>query len=176
MSYIRRLTGSFEVRPGIPWGLYRHLDQMGPETQRLFEIVEDTAKYDRGEGQLLMRSMIGIRPRREEAYDHPEAELRELVDLARHNGATVTGTIYSVGEDGPLDTWRYYTVHDVLVADQAILVWPAGNRAYQAVPRSTIPGQETLRGDCLVLGDDGPVAWPTPIDKARIIMGAPWQR
>jgi hypothetical protein len=178
MSYKRVLTGSFEIKPPLPWGAYRLLPQMDPdESSSVLKIVEDVQNIDQHEGQLVKRSAIGIVPSHEEAWDTPEHEIDSLALICADHGSALVGGIYAVGEDGPLDTWRYYTDADGrVVKDQAILVWPDGRRAYQAIPRSELPGQETLGGHALVLGSDGPMAWFSRIDPAQIITGPPWQR
>ena len=177
MSYIRETTGEWEIKPGLPWGTYRDLDQAKPSGDSVFEIIELRKELDHEDGQLIRRTAVGIRPRRSQSNEHPQPELEVLALRCKDRAVAVVGTIYSVGEDGPLDTWRYYTdLGGNLVCDQAILVWPDGKRAYQAVPRSTLPGQERLGGECLILGDSGPVAWPTPISRDRIIRGSPWHR
>jgi hypothetical protein len=177
MSYKRVLTGSFEIKPPLPWGVYHHLDQMDEAKDCVLKFVEDVKQVDREEGQLIQRSATGIVPATGQAWRDPAVELRALAWEVEQRKSLLIGAMYSVGEDGPLDTWRYYTNCDGrIVSDQAILVWPDGRRAYQTIPRSELPGQETLTGDALVLGSDGPTAWFSPIDPAQIITGPPWQR
>jgi hypothetical protein len=177
MSYVRELTGQWEFSPGLPWKVYRDLPQTTVTSDSAFSIIETRQEIDQDEGLLIRRLAVGIRPRSEQSYEHPQPELAALAQLCRQQAVTVVGAIYSVGEDGPLDTWRYYTTATGdLVCDQAILVWPDGKRAYQAIPRSWLPGQENLSGEFLTLGDSGPVAWPAPIAPDRIIKGSPWQR
>jgi hypothetical protein len=177
MSYKRVLTGSFEIKPPLPWGVYHHLDQMDEDKDCVLKFVEDIKQVDREEGQLIQRSATGIVPATGEAWRDPAIEIRALAWEVEQRESLLVGAMYSVGEDGPLDTWRHYTNCDGrLVSDQAILVWPDGRRAYQAVPHSSLPGCETYSGDVLVLGSDGPTAWFSPIDPAQIITGPPWQR
>jgi hypothetical protein len=177
MSYIRRLTGEFAITPPLPWGVYHHLDQMDEEKDCVLKFVEDIKTVDREEGQLTQRSARGIIPSTGEAWCDPSIELADIAKLCQKLCSKLVGGMYSVGEDGPLDTWRYYTGdRGQLVMELAILVWPSGRRAYQAIPRSELPGQESLGGYALVLGSEGPTAWFSPIDPAQIITGAPWQR
>lgn len=165
MSYVREVTGEWEIQPGLPWNVYRNLPQTQVNGDTAFSIVELRKEIDQEEGQFIRRLAVGIRPRSAQSYEHPQPELAALAQLCRQQSVTVVGTIYSVGEDGPLDTWRYYTdATGNLVCDQAILVWPDGKRAYQ------------VSGQYLTLGDSGPVAWPAPISPDRIIKGSPWQR
>jgi hypothetical protein len=177
MSYKRVLTGSFEIKPPLQWGVYHHLDQMDEDKDCVLKFVEDIEQVNRAEGQLIRRSATGIIPATGQAWRDPSVEIGEIAALCQRLGSVLVGAMYSVGEDGPLDTWRHYTNCDGrLVSDQAILVWPDGRRAYQAIPRSELPGQETLTGFALVLGSDGPTAWFSPIDPAQIITAPPWQR
>lgn len=176
MSYVRRLSGSFMISPRWPWAIYNHRDFYTDPTSHCLVIEEDVEQVDRHEGQLTRRHAARVVPRSECSYISPLPEIEVLAKLCRDQGGRLLGVLYSVGEDDALDTWRYYTDKSGLVVkDQAILVWPNGNRAYEAVPRSSQPGQESLGGECLVLGD-GPMAWPTPISSDRIATTPPWAR
>lgn len=176
MSYIRRLSGSFMIDPRWPWSIYHHRDFYTDSSDNALVIEEDVEQVDRHEGQLIKRSAARVVPRQECAYISPLPEIEVLAELCRDLGGRLLGVLYSVGEDDALDTWRYYTdKQGLVVKDQAILVWPDGNRAYEAVQRSTLPGQESLTGECLTLGN-GPMAWPSPISPDRIATGTPWAR
>lgn len=177
MSYLRRVTGCLTISPGLSWGTYRHHLGHVQGGFRLMRWVEHTDLKHLDEGELTIRSATGLEPVSEELWDNPAGELTVAANVVRNNGGVFHGAIYVVGQDGALDTWRYYPDEaGGLQVEQAILVWPTGRRAHEARPRSDFPGQENLTGRCLTLSGDGPVAWPDPIDPSRMLRESPWSR
>lgn len=181
MSYLRRASGGFQISPPLAWCHYR--DYLGarqgattPSGYALLQWVEDTETRNTPEGELRIRTAVRLEPAAEELWDDPGLEIGSAVNVAARAGVRMIGTIYVVGDDGPLDTWRYWCDDGGLHRDQAILVWPNGRRAFESRPRSELPGQERLGGNYLALSDNGPVAWDTPIDPERILRESPWQR
>lgn len=178
MSYSYRLSGSMTIRDkanyqsALQWPDYRHYIGRVAGGFKVMRWVEEITHENTNRGELTVRGAVGIEPASEQAWDDPVSELATAVEICERAGLKLVGSIYAVGEDGPLDTWRYFTVPDglglVVVAEQAILVWPNGRRAYE--PR------QLEHGTFLVLGDDGPVAWPVSIDPDRILRGGLWSR
>jgi hypothetical protein len=182
MSHQYALTGEFAIDVPLSWKVYRDTDLLpgndDDDMATALMFTEHTETIDTDDGQLCKRVATGLVPRRPTTWgDMPRYEVGRVAALCADHGSQLVGTLYVVGEDGPLDTWRLYTdTEGKLVVDQAILVWPDGRRAYQEVPFASLPGCETYSGMVLTLGDRGPIAWPDPIDPGRILKGKPWQR
>lgn len=179
MSYYRTMTGGFTIEPHLPWKAYRDSEFVAATTDNptALRFTEITETVNTDEGQLLRRTATGLVPRTSVVGESPRHEVIQVAKLCTTYGVELCGTLYVVGEDDVLDTWRYYTDSEGrFQADQAILVWPNGRRAHEAVPHSSQPGCERLTGHVLALSDTGPVAWPDPIDPARILRERPWAR
>lgn len=146
MSYASRITGEMTIDPPLQWAAYRDTD-LWCETLPL-QLREVTTATEYEDGVLTRRRVTALVPRGDRCYDTsfivPTIEV--LRGLCREHGSVLSGTLYSEGEDGALDIWRYRHAGNLLVVEQAVLVWPDGTGAYVEQSNPDFPGVMKVLG------------------------------